>query len=90
MTDAIVEIISEFLPESDLLKTVTILMVLFTVTRYPWEWLGTAIRYAVRWLCCYVFKSHSYRQMGGTGNVYRQLMSGSTQSAICHRIEHFA
>ena len=67
MSDAIVEILSQILPESDELKVALFIVILFTVTRYPWEWIGRATLYMFRWTRCYLFKNHVYLDMTSEG-----------------------
>ena len=89
MVDAIIEILSALLPDGDVWKALVILLIVFTITKYPWIWLGRAIQYVFRWVWCYCFGRHSYVARTATGNVWGQIMSGTMQCSVCHRIEHF-
>ena len=89
LIDVIVEILLEILPDNDIWKVVLLILVIFTVTRYPWEWIGRVIQYAFRWMRCYLFKTHTYSMMTGTKNMYGQLMSGTKRCVVCGYVQHF-
>ena len=89
MADAIVEILSEFLPNSDIWRSVVIVVVIFTVAKYPWVWIGRTAQYMGRWVKCYLFGSHHYVLTTRQQNVWGQIMSGTKQCDLCGRTEYF-
>ena len=90
MTDAILEILFAILPDSNVWKFLTIVVVLFTLTKYPWEWIGRGIRYLFRWVPCKVFNSHCFEMKTGSTNAWGQFMAGTVQCVVCGRIQHFS
>ena len=90
MVEAISELLSAILPESDLWKLTAIIVVVFTVTKYPWEWLGRGIRYLFRWIQCKVFDSHYFEMKTASRNAWGQFMGGTGQCTVCGHLQHFS
>lgn len=90
MTDAVLEILSAILPEGNVWKFLAIVVVVFTVTKYPWELMGRGIRYLFRWVQCRVLDSHYFEVTTASKNVWGQVMAGTLRCVVCGRIEHFS
>ena len=86
----VTDILTEILPDSDFWKTVIVLAVIFTLTRYPWTWLGRSIRYLFRWAKCMLLNAHTDELVSGSRNVWGQLISGTVRCRVCGRIDHFS
>ena len=88
MSELVKELV-EILPESDLYRTVIIMLGIIIIPVKPAIWIGKGIRYSVRWIRCQIFSSHSWITVSGALNLWGQPMSGMIQCRVCLRQQYF-
>ena len=87
--DAVIKEILSILPENELLRFVLLMTLIIVVPIKPAIWVGQGIRYAIQWIRCRIFGTHSFEQKSGQLNLWGQPMSGMAQCRVCLQVLYF-
>ena len=87
---AVLEVLLAILPNNDLLRAITVVLLFLILTKYPLVWCGLAIRYMYRWVQCRCYGVHTDEAVTASKNAYGQMVAGTKRCLVCGRIEHFA